>query len=175
MVSQGSPKPLFSVRIAADLQINYHKICYILYCNTYIYMSFSDKKIKTIVLLLQRFYFIVFILLVSLFLLLVFLLITGNFQSRQPILPMFIQSIPTYIICGVFYFGLKNKRYWIIPVAMLSNTYGLLSILFSSPKNLLYLIVKIFTLSLTVFELYFFSRKEVRKYFKSKGLFLFGR
>jgi hypothetical protein len=69
-------------------------------------------------------------------------------------------SMPTLLVMwggiGVFVYG-----------------FGLYSSLLNLEENLDYMIYNSFAFGLSVFAIYFFSRKEVRKYFNAKGVTLF--
>ena len=127
-------------------------------------MVFPEKHIRIIVSLLQKFYLIL-----TLGILLttpVIFIVKGVFSATDFI---------SIFIGATIYLGLKMRKFWIVPVKVILSSLGLISVLFYQPKNVLLLVIKLFIIALTSFEIYFFTRKEVRKYFKAKGLFLFGR
>jgi hypothetical protein len=72
-----------------------------------------------------------------------------------------------------YYIGLKNKQPWVIPVIVLTASLGLIGELLTDTTNVAALVVKLFVVAFSCFEIYFFTRKEVQNYFGVKGIFLF--
>lgn len=127
-------------------------------------MNFSDKNIRKVVSVLKGFYLFIMVILI---ILTSFLYLYGGRFRMEALIGI--------VFTGVVYIGLKNKQPWVISVIVYSASLGLISQLINSPNNTIKLAAKILGSALTIFEIYFFTRKEVKKYFGVKSIFLFGR
>lgn len=122
---------------------------------------FSPKRIRVIISILKYFYLMITILTIISIL---FDLTIGKFK---------INNLTTVLLGSVIYLGLKNKYRWIIPVITIISALVIIANLSFRPNNFPDIVVKLFVFGLNIFNLYFFTRKEVKKYFKSKGFFLY--
>lgn len=125
-------------------------------------MRFSEKQIRVIVGFLKWFYIITaIVILVG--------AISGYFLNHN----LEFGFIFAILISGIFYIGLRNKKSWIIPLMLFLNAIGVVSFFFIRTESVIEIIAKFFGVAINVFLIYFFSRKEVKEYFNSKGFFLF--
>ncbi len=124
-------------------------------------MKFSEKQIISIVAIFKYLNLSMIILAI----LLTFLSLVINKFS----LSILFALVPA----AAFYSGFKYRQPWIIPVMILLGSFGTISYLFLGANGTLQVIVKNLALFVSLFQLYFFSRKEVRKYFRSRGIYLF--
>ncbi len=83
-------------------------------------------------------------------------------------------------ICQIFmYFGLRDKKSWIIPLITISSVFSFVFSLLAitePSKNPIELITKILAdlmVFFFVFQIHFFRRKEVGKFFMDSGLDFF--
>lgn len=139
----------------------------------YVIMKFSEKNIKIVVNVLRWFY-LVFIILTSLTTLAFILLLLNGPPKNESHYYSFITGILLLLTCTAIYFGLKNRRQWIVPVMVILSSLNIVLLIFSFPKDLLHVIATIIGMCIAGSELYFFTKKEVRKYFNTKGFYLFG-
>jgi len=90
------------------------------------------------------------------------------------------QMLPMLVFI-LIYIGLSHKRRWLIPLVLISSTFALIrtSIMaLQPPISTPYLIpiarvAGIAFISFYGYQIYFFSKSEVRSYFKEGGFFLF--
>jgi hypothetical protein len=110
-------------------------------------MHFNQKQIQRIVVIMKSLYFIVFATAaIGLFFFFVF-----DFDRLMEEISVTISIIFSGLVALVVFIGLHRKKSWIIPTV----------------------IGKWIGLALSLFELYFFTRKKVKEYFGSKGIFVF--
>ena len=126
-------------------------------------MNLEKKRIKVVVNIIAWFYLLVPLLLP------VFIVLSLWLHRSIPF-----QIYLSGIIGVVIYLGLKGIKAWVVSVIVYLSGFSLLSQLLYRPENLMILIAKLFGISFLVFQLYFFTRQKVKKYFKVKSLFLFG-
>lgn len=138
-------------------------------------MKFSEKNIKFIISLLKGFYLTFTIILAILLIAAIFLtLILNKNLSGSPLITL-AEVLIAVMLGSAIYLGLKNKKPWVISIIVFSASISLLPQLLYNTTSITNLIFKVFGLVLSIFEIYFFTRKEVRQYFGTKRIFLFGR
>ena len=94
------------------------------------------------------------------------LLLPLLFQVRY--LQFFVLILIFTTPCSI-YFGLKRKATWVIPVIILIailGIFGNVQLLFNRPDGIVQVIFHLLLTYLGIFTIYFFSRKEVKLYFK---------
>ncbi len=138
-------------------------------------MKLSEKNIKTVVNVLKYLYLVTSIVLLLLILAIIYLLNFGSPAKTPSPLISIIFQIPGLIMCFAFYWGLKTKQPWLVPIMVVLNSLHLVYLMLTFPQDIIHVIAKIIGLCLAAFNIYFFTTKEVKKYFKSKGLYLFGK
>lgn len=132
-------------------------------------MKFSDKNIKLIVSILK---FLYSVLLVIIILLLSISFILGIVDRIN--INLFNEVV--YLLINTAYVvGLNYRKPWLIPIILFFSTFGIIGTIVFKPLDSIELVVKILSFALGAFQIYFFTRKEVRKYFGVKGLFLFSK
>lgn len=124
-------------------------------------MKFSEKQVSFVVSIFK--FFNLFIIVLAILVIPLSILI--NRFSMSIVLAL----IPAL----AFYIGLKYRQPWIIPVMILIGSFGTINFFFSNADTTLGALKKYIGLVMSLFQLYFFSRKEVRKYFRSRGIYLF--
>ena len=93
--------------------------------------------------------------------------------SRDP------KDILMFSIYLILYLGLRYRQKWVVPFALLISAFGvfrMLLFILSPIESLQFILAKIFGVLLIMFfgyQLLFFSKGEVRKYFQSEGTVLF--
>lgn len=126
-------------------------------------MRFSLNKIKTVVNVVKWFYLVGAV--IEIFLIAIVFLIGNGLR---------IDAIIGTIVSIILYFGLKNKKSWVVPTILILSSLSFVGQLIYIPAvNITFLVLKIIVSLISIFLIYFFSRKEVREYFNSKGLYLF--
>jgi len=136
-------------------------------------MKFSEKNIRIVVNVLKWFY-LVFIILTSITTIAFILLLLNGPPKNVSHYYSLITGILLLLTCIALYFGLKKRCQWIVPVMVILTSLNIVILIFSSPKDLPHVIATIIGMCIAGFEFYFFTTKEVRKYFKTKGFYLFG-
>ena len=129
-------------------------------------MHFNQKQIRVIVTVAKSVYLFVFVLAMAI-LLLSFMIDVERFLAA------FLSFGLTALIAGSVFFGLHKRKTWVIPTIVLLSIFGLIGGFLSFPDTLLTLAGKWIGIIWAIFMLYFFTRKEVREYFGSKGIFVF--
>lgn len=124
-------------------------------------MDFSEPKIKFIVSVLMKISLICTIIFIVLF--------SIGLLLGKLLLSMLIIAIISY----AYYNGFKNKKPWIIPTMLFFGATGVVAYFFTNPTNQTEFIVKYIQLAISLSQLFFFSRKNVRKFFNSRGMYLF--
>ena len=82
---------------------------------------------------------------------------------------------PNFIYLFVFLFaslmawGMRKKAAWILPASILLSAGNIVTVVLTASFD----IASLIGLCLSLFQLYFFSQRNVRKYFGVKGTFLF--
>lgn len=127
-------------------------------------MTFSEKSIKTIVNFLRWFYLLIAI--AEIFLLIGNYFLNGKFS---------IELVIGILVATTFFIGLRSRKPWVIPLLLIFSSITLFSQIFTSVGNGTFLITKLIGIFLSLFLIYFSSKKEVRAYFGTKGIFLFSR
>ena len=120
------------------------------------FIKFSANTIKKVVLIWQ----IIYLLIAFLYLLIILI---SPFTGRSFSLYYGI----SFIVCSAVYYGLMNRKMWAIQTIILLSIYSIITTIRVQPGNFLYLVLKIATLAFNAFEIYFFTKKEVRNYFTS--------
>jgi len=144
-------------------------------------MMFSETAIEKILKIYRGFYLFTIGLGVLGVLLLFFLWYIDYY--REPLSSrLFIFLLPILISWGL-YWGIKNRKSWIVPVMILWASLGIINFfILGGPQsgvfnyqltNGIYILIKFLLGLWGIFTIYFFTRKEVRFYFKSKEVFLF--
>ncbi|MFC1751656.1 hypothetical protein ACFLY5_00735 [Patescibacteria group bacterium] len=127
----------------------------------------KEKTIKKIVNILKIFYLAVAI-----------------FAGVTTVLAIFLgHLVPIYyliIVFGLFWFavflGLHKRQQWVVPVVIIFAVISLINATFSFGGRLSTLpmvIARFVGFGFSIFEIWFFTRKEVREYFKVKSKFFF--
>jgi len=129
-------------------------------------MRFNQKQIGLILTAVKSLYLFIFVLAVAI-LLLSFMVDVERFMAG------FLSFGLTALISGSVFFGLHKRKAWVIPTIVLLSVFGLIGGFFSFPETVVVLAGKWFGIIWAIFMLYFFTRKEVREYFGSKGIFVF--
>ena len=122
-------------------------------------MTFSDKRINLICSILKWFYLVG-----AIFSITAFVIIYLTIHQ------VMVEGIIGFLVPMGIFLGLRKRNPLIVPVIVLFGMFGLILNLLSSPKNILEVIAKVFGMFLSLFLIYFFTRKEVRKYFNVKGI-----
>lgn len=102
--------------------------------------------------------------------------LSGNYATGK--LP---QVIIGFVLFYSVYYGLKRKRKWVIPIVLVLPAFGLINYLIAThtppskfPSLNIISVVEDFAMGLfCAYQIYFFSRKEVRKVFGVRGQILF--
>lgn len=104
---------------------------------------------------------IIYLILTVLFVIALFiLLITAKFN--------WIGLINTFAYGSIF-IGIQKRKSWVVPLVFYVNSVSLVSVTFINIP----LFIKLIYLIFLIFGIYFFSRKDVKDYFKSEGYILF--
>ncbi|OGD86684.1 hypothetical protein A2870_04790 [Candidatus Curtissbacteria bacterium RIFCSPHIGHO2_01_FULL_41_11] len=127
-------------------------------------MTFSEKNIKTIVNFLKWFYLLIAIAEI-------FLLIGNYFLNAR----FSIELVMGILLAISFFIGLRARKPWVIPLLLIVSSIALFSQIFTSVVTETFLIAKVVGIGISLFLIYFCTKKEVRAYFGTKGLFLFSR
>jgi hypothetical protein len=127
-------------------------------------MSFSEKSIRTTIFALKWFHLLVAC--VTALIILILLLVRHVPFSLGTALLIFLQS-------SAIFFGLHKRRPWVIILIVASSIIGTTNSFFYNPNTSIQVVAKLVGIWLNIFHLYFFSRKEVRKYFDMKGVIIF--
>lgn len=127
-------------------------------------MVFSENKIRSIISFLRWFYLLVAII--------GFLSIAGYYVLNKKILA--VDAIYLFVNI-IFFIGLRYRKPWVVPLILLFSSIGLINHFLTFPTTVLLIIVKVLAMALDVFLIYFCTKKEVRVYFGTKGIFLFSR
>lgn len=78
------------------------------------------------------------------------------------------------VISVVQYYGLHKRKSWIVPTIVILTSIGLVRArFFSFPQTTDVVIARFLGVGFAAFEIYFFTRKEVRKCFNAKGIFIY--
>jgi len=127
-------------------------------------MISSEKQVKSVVTFLSWFYLLSGIVLALL--LIANFLLSNNFLTAS-----FIGLLVPFSL----FIGLKYRKPWLVPLIILVSSITLLSLVFTLVHNATFIVAKLVGMVLSLFELYFFTKKEVRNYFGTKGIFFFSR
>lgn len=134
-------------------------------------MAFSEKSIHKIVSILKWYYF-VFVCLGG------FALLAGLFVGYK--LPQLFHISGIFLIPSLIYLGLKKRKSWVIILVVVQCVLNIAFAFFTTgvtPQNSLGpvagTLIKITGVVMAVFQLYFFTRKEVRKYFKATDVIIY--
>jgi|GEM_PF-4006334 len=73
----------------------------------------------------------------------------------------------------VFILGLKKRYGWVIPVIVVLNVFSLIQDLYTQTVSSEGAIIRLFHFIFGLFLIYFFTQKEVRNFFQSKGSTIF--
>jgi hypothetical protein len=128
-------------------------------------MAFTRKQIQAIVTLLKFLHLSVFVLTFLTLMLLVDHDFTNIFSN--------LWVLPALAISLVIFIGLHQRRSWIVPTVILLSILGLIGGLLSVPEELPTLVGKWMRIFVSIFQIYFFTRPEVRSYFGSSAHILF--
>ena len=129
------------------------------------FLSFSEKNIQRIVTILKWYYF-VFVCLGS------FVLLGGLLIGYK--LPQLFNIAGIFLLPLLIYLGIKKRNNWVIVVIVIQSAVNILYAFFRPVplQNTLGpvagILIKITSMVFDVFQIYFFTRKEVRKYFNAK-------
>ena len=129
-------------------------------------MPFSEGRIPKII----AFFRIIHLIFSIIGILLIIWAILVFFLSGDPQL---IKPLPFMVFIVVYslaiYIGLRRLRSWVVPVLIIVSTLSLVFGLFSfgrASPSLYLAIARAIGFALNIFTLYFFTRKEVRDFFK---------
>ena len=132
-------------------------------------MPFSEKQITTIINVLKKIY----LALLSLAVFGTISVLSLYVISRDLLLHHLLTFSVSSIVTALLLQGLKTRKSWIAPTIVFLSVFTAIGSLLTSPADLLQSFARIFGFALAAFQIYFFSRKEVRKYFGTQGTVLF--
>lgn len=134
-------------------------------------MVFSQKLISTLIFILKLIYLLPPFLLIASLVLLILLRFPLSLLSEQIQLSDFLGVL----IVLSFSYGLHRRKSWVVPLIVYLNGLCILGLFLTQPNNLLETVAKFLGLIFLAFGIFFFTRKEVKKYFNVKSLMLFSR
>jgi hypothetical protein len=89
------------------------------------------------------------------------------------------ETIISFLIYATTYFGLKSRKPWVVDFILIISAFGILRTLLSLsdyPADLYGLVQRVFTFFwglIFAYQIFYFSRKEVKMFFNDKGSTLF--
>ncbi|MBI4132801.1 MAG: hypothetical protein HY473_01775 [Candidatus Sungbacteria bacterium] len=80
----------------------------------------------------------------------------------------------TAITSLTVYFGLMQRRPWVAPLMLILLSFAFIQVVLLKPSTTSGIAGKFVGIIINLFWFYFFTKKEVRSYFNTKGIWLFG-
>lgn len=140
-------------------------------------METMDSRIELIVNRIQKIYFII---VCSLAIAVFFNGIESASEVMvKPDYKETLQGLLSLIMNSLIYFGLRFRNQWVIPLILISASYLLIMSMLSfiqPADNALMLASKIIIATVVLFcayQIYFFQKREVKSYFRTKGVAIF--
>ncbi|OGZ95023.1 MAG: hypothetical protein A2847_03060 [Candidatus Sungbacteria bacterium RIFCSPHIGHO2_01_FULL_50_25] len=96
-------------------------------------------------------------------------LLSGDILWRQE----YVRFVPQLVISLVIYIGIAYRKSWVLPLIWITLSIGFIQGLLIPIGDAVFLIAKVVGLSIGIFWIYFFNRKQVREYFHYKGITIF--
>jgi len=133
-------------------------------------LSFSEKNIHRIVSILKWYYFVLVCL--------EGFIIFGRLLTGYPLQQLVNHSLFSLIPLAIF-LGLNKRKSWVIIIIVVYSALSFLMAFFlpvPSPSRLdpfEFELITVIGLLINAFNLYFFTRKEVRKYFKATDIIIY--
>lgn len=134
------------------------------------FMSLSEERIRKIVAVF-RIMFLSFGIVAALllFAMLLFFSFLRDSQFLDPLPQLIVMTVTSFAI----YMGLKRVRPWVVPVIVFLSSTAIIFGILSQTTGLSTVIARGVGFVLHVSTIYFFTRKEVKGYFKSRGTTIF--
>lgn len=133
-------------------------------------LSFSEKSIQRIVSILKWYYFVL-VCLVG------YILLVGSLTGF--ILQQLVNNSLIFLVFLAIFLGLNKRKSWVIIIIVVTSALTFWEA-FSTPvpsQNRLspaaLELIRVIHLLINAFNLYFFTRKEVRKYFKATDVIIY--
>lgn len=127
-------------------------------------MAFSKERIHLIVNLLK--WYNLFLILASLILFIIALLFLSKHIINRHLEILIFNTFSSIFVSLTFFIGLHKRRLWAIPTIIVLSFFNIVALLFLSNLTIwTHHIARIFYLCLSLFQIYFFTRKEVQQYF----------
>lgn len=124
-------------------------------------MRFSEKSIRIVVAILKPYYLVLPVLAGLGFV----LTLNTSFLLTY--------ALPSLIGVAVF-IGLQKRKSWVVFLVLILSAFAVVSLFLYQPENIYQVLAKFGGLLINVLQIFFFTRKEVRSYFKTKDTTLFG-
>jgi hypothetical protein len=128
-------------------------------------LSFSEKNIHRIISILKWYYFF-WVCLGGLILLIASLI---GYKS-----PRLIDALTILLSSSAILFGLYKRKSWVVVLITVKSALSIVIAFFQTPLTsqaplgpTVGIVAQTIGLGISAFEIYFFTRKEVRKYFKA--------
>jgi hypothetical protein len=128
-------------------------------------MVLSQRRIHAVVTALKWYYFMLafsmaFALLAS--------ILIGNLKLYL------LNILLTLLVSAVIFLGLQTRKPWIVPLIIILSAMSIARFfLLHSPLTGVLTIARVIGLWISVFELFFFTRKNVKSYFKVRKIPIF--
>ena len=123
-------------------------------------MTFSTRTISIIVNVFKYFHLLFIILTGLLFIVVI------NFSTNATSISAYMLPL---ITSTLIFRGLSRRKFWVIPLMVGLGIFAIVRLSFYQPPELYLSIVRVAGFGLSAFQIFFFTKKEVREYFKRKA------
>lgn len=135
--------------------------------------NFHERRISSTVVIIRKIYFT-----------LLFLGVLGLVYLASGVSHVYGgKDIPGYLIfcliVSIKYYGLRFRRTWVVPLILYASALGIIRILFTgvNAENGVIMVIGVPVFFMMVlfyaYQIYFFSRTDVNRFFGRKGLIFF--
>lgn len=145
---------------------------------TYKKTILSDTKIENILKIIRRIYIFLIIWSGLYFISVVIALIIGEAVDKTQRAHNW-EMLITFMVYVIIYIGLKNKMKWVVPLVLIVSSFSLfwaiIGIVIPS-ENIEMVVQKFISICLLLFFIYqlsFFSKREVKSFFNEQGVVFF--
>ncbi len=133
---------------------------------------FQEAKVESIVNKIRKIYFVLICL--GVFGVLILLGVSDKYGHKDSL-----GVIITLIVYLMIYFGLRLRKKWVIPFVLISSAFGVLRTLLAilqpaeDIEAIIHKFMAVIMFLFYAYQLKFFSKREVRAFFRSEGIIFF--